>query len=76
MRVQRLAQIPTDESQNVTNLKYYLQRHVCLSIRALSVRPSVRRLAPIPTGESQDVTNKSCSICHKDDPWCPWRSRT
>ena len=40
------------------------------------VRACVRRLAPIPAGESQDVTNKSCSICLKDDPWGPWRSRT
>ena len=42
------------------NLKYYFQRHVCLSIRALSVVRcplSVRRLAPIPAGKSQDVTN-------------------
>ena len=46
----------------------------------LCVHPSVclcvRRLAPIPAGESQDVTNKSCSICLRDDPWGPWRSRT
>ena len=53
------------------SLMYCSQRHVCLSIRL-----SVRRLAPIPAGESQDVTNKSCSICHRGDPWGPWRSRT
>ena len=56
-------------------LKYYFQRHVCVSIRPF-VRSSVRRLAPIPADESQDVTNKSCSICGKVDPWGPWRSRT
>ena len=67
------------EPQSWQNLKYYFQRHVCLSIRPSvrsSVRPSVRRLAPIPAGKSQDVTNKSCSICLRDDPWGPWRSRT
>ena len=46
----------------IFNLKYYFQRHVCVSIRSF-VRSSVQRLAPIPAGESQDVTNKSCSIC-------------
>ena len=40
------------------HLKYYFQRHVCVSIRPLVspyVRACVRRLAPIPAGESQDV---------------------
>ena len=41
------------------NLKYYFQRHVCLSIRSCMCALCVRRLAPIPAGESQDVTNKS-----------------
>ena len=60
-------------------LKYYFQRHVCLSIRTYVrpyVRTCVRRLAPIPAGESQDVTNTSCSICLRGDKNAPWRSRT
>ena len=60
-------------------LKYYFQRHVCVSIRPLVsplVSTCVRRLAPIPAGESQDVTNKSCSICLMGDPWGPGCSRT
>ena len=60
---------------NIFNLKYYFQRHVCVSIRQL-VSSCVRRLAPIPAGESQDVTNKSCSICLMGDPWGPGCSRT
>ena len=68
-------------AMHYSNLKYYFQRHVCLSIHACvrpSVRASVRRLTPIPAGESQDVTNKSCSICLVlgVDPWGPRCSRT
>jgi len=59
------------------HLKYYLQRHVCASIRPLSVHVlCVRRLATIPAGESQDVTNKSCSICLRGDKNALWRTRT